>query len=773
MRRLLGVLALALVLSCVNMEVRAATNPGWGEEEICSRSEYIGEITRPFIGLVNRLESTYDIAQNEDGSVTITATLENEHDVRIVNINAEIIIIGDGELISKQGGEDFESISAGETKTVSWNVKANSGSVRLYVSTYIDGQVTIDRVGRVISARNGWISGDMHTHSIHSDGTGTIFENFAEANRQGMDFIAITDHNNSRGWANALAAGARYNIIPIRGNEYTRYRTHALFINANRERNYRGLPPVEAVHAFRKDSSNGLVYVAHPFEYNEDSWQRANAWGADIDGLEVWLGWYSANHISQIRSRRRWDELNNEGRRLFGIAATDAHSSQGVGTVFTTVYAGQMNLQGIIDAQRAGHMYGSNGPVIDFRVGSNMMGDVVDVSEAGRTVTVDLSGEYIEDFDRVLLIKNGVVIDTRVINDTSFNYSVDVFVQPGDFLRMEAFGVERNGRTHTYNGRGPAFFVSAPFAFSNPIFFGENHGRNTEENTTALSGQIRINSTSVARGDTLTHTLTGNLAHGANIWINWSHDGVEGSRLASDRELMTAGWVGYDVWFEATPKIGFTGVPIRSERVRVLSTIQRGWISRNGQWSFYNDNGQRHIGWLRTGGNWYFMNSSGVMQTGWLSRGGQWYFLNPRSGASGHTNNLPQGAMRTGWVRTGGQWYFLNPRSGASGHTRNLPYGAMRSGWLSRSGRWYFLNPRSGASGHTRNLPHGAMRSGWVQVGGSWFFMNNSGRMQTGWTRVGNNWFFMNNSGRMQTGRVSIDGVQHRFNANGIWQGRY
>ena len=230
--------------------------------------------------------------------------------------------------------------------------------------------------------------------------------------------------------------------------------------------------------------------------------------------------------------------------------------------------------------------------------------------------------------------------------------------------------------------------------------------------------------------------------------------------------------------FNRTAAVGYI------QNSNVWRTNASGWINRNGNWYFYNANGQRHTGWLDRGGSRYFFNSSGVMQTGWVRTGGDWYFLNPRSGVSGHTSSVPHGAMRTGWVSQGGRWYFLNPRSGASGHTRSLPHGAMRDGWVSHNGRWYFLNPRSGASGHTRNLPHGAMRDGWVSHNGRWYYLNPRsgvaghtrnlphGVMRTGWVQIGSNWFFMNNSGRMQTGWVRINGVWNYFRSNGRWSHR-
>ncbi|MCD6523916.1 MAG: PHP domain-containing protein [Thermococcus sp.] len=36
---------------------------------------------------------------------------------------------------------------------------------------------------------------DAHTHTLHSDGLGEVFENIAEAERKGLSLVAITDHS--------------------------------------------------------------------------------------------------------------------------------------------------------------------------------------------------------------------------------------------------------------------------------------------------------------------------------------------------------------------------------------------------------------------------------------------------------------------------------------------------------------------------------------------------------------------------------------------------
>ena len=79
----------------------------------------------------------------------------------------------------------------------------------------------------------------------------------------------------------------------------------------------------------------------------------------------------------------------------------------------------------------------------------------------------DEGGNYFLPLSRVLLIMNGETVYERNINANSFAESVDVFVKPGDFIRMEVDGTE----TETRKLDGPSFDTSAPFAFTNPIFF--------------------------------------------------------------------------------------------------------------------------------------------------------------------------------------------------------------------------------------------------------------------------------------------------------------
>ena len=60
---------------------------------------------------------------------------------------------------------------------------------------------------------------DLHTHSSASDGTQPPADVVASAAQAGLDVVALTDHDTTAGWADALAAGERLGIRVLPGTE--------------------------------------------------------------------------------------------------------------------------------------------------------------------------------------------------------------------------------------------------------------------------------------------------------------------------------------------------------------------------------------------------------------------------------------------------------------------------------------------------------------------------------------------------------------------------
>ncbi|MBX9246567.1 PHP domain-containing protein [Actinotalea ferrariae] len=60
---------------------------------------------------------------------------------------------------------------------------------------------------------------DLHTHSVASDGTDAPAALVAAAARAGLDVVALTDHDTTRGWAEAEAAVPVHGVALVRGAE--------------------------------------------------------------------------------------------------------------------------------------------------------------------------------------------------------------------------------------------------------------------------------------------------------------------------------------------------------------------------------------------------------------------------------------------------------------------------------------------------------------------------------------------------------------------------
>jgi len=115
-----------------------------------------------------------------------------------------------------------------------------------------------------------WLAGDLHTHTVHSDGKLTVPELAVLAAQRGLDFLAVTDHNTISHHAELAAASRRYGIILLPGQEVTTDGGHAGALGDVGWIDFRQEPDawLDATEA-----AGGLLSVNHPFA-GPVSWTR-------------------------------------------------------------------------------------------------------------------------------------------------------------------------------------------------------------------------------------------------------------------------------------------------------------------------------------------------------------------------------------------------------------------------------------------------------------------------------------------------------------------
>ena len=107
-----------------------------------------------------------------------------------------------------------------------------------------------------------WLAGDLHAHTVHSDGVLTVLELAVLAVRRGLDFLAVTDHNTVSHHAELAGAARRYGITLLPGQEVTTDGGHAGALGDVGWIDFRREPDdwLDATQA-----RGGLLSVNHPF----------------------------------------------------------------------------------------------------------------------------------------------------------------------------------------------------------------------------------------------------------------------------------------------------------------------------------------------------------------------------------------------------------------------------------------------------------------------------------------------------------------------------
>jgi hypothetical protein len=193
------------------------------------------------------------------------------------------------------------------------------------------------------------LTGAIHCHSTHSDGTGTVAQVAAGAQAAGLDYVLLTDHDTlaaadrgEEGWYGATLLLAGVEVSPYRENHY-------LAFGLSEPIDHRGLTPQEIID--RVNEAGGFGFPAHPFSKGSERFKRGGEgmpWRAiDADGytgIELWsFVTDSAERVNSVREllsfiaapgrfldhppQRNLDEWDRicERRRCVAFGGVDAH----------------------------------------------------------------------------------------------------------------------------------------------------------------------------------------------------------------------------------------------------------------------------------------------------------------------------------------------------------------------------------------------------------------------------------------------------------------
>jgi PHP domain-containing protein len=216
--------------------------------------------------------------------------------------------------------------------------------------------------------RSGWLRGDLHCHTLFSDGDSWPVEMLSAASAAGLDFLGVTDHNNVAHHAAYGPGGQGGQPIVIPGVEVTTYGGHWNVWGTDRWWEFRE-PESKAVERTMRAAmeSGAVVSICHPKPFGPP-WEYTNQGG--FHAIEVWNGpWAQLNTASLAR----WDELLTNGIRCVAVGGSDTHylhrrdvaprHADSIGTPTTWVHVeGAPTVAAILAALRGGRSFVSESP---------------------------------------------------------------------------------------------------------------------------------------------------------------------------------------------------------------------------------------------------------------------------------------------------------------------------------------------------------------------------------------------------------------------------
>jgi len=220
-----------------------------------------------------------------------------------------------------------------------------------------------------------WLTGDLHIHSDASDGQYSAAVLAEKAKKAGLDFIAISNHNN---YTDNLNLPVKPALTLIPAVEWTHYKGHLNFFGvvspfensfiANNEEDMMSL----IANAKEKGA---LISVNHPkCRYCPYIWENDDC----FDMVEVWNGPMRRDNMKAISW---WHDMLMNGRKIPITSGSDYHKSfhpARLAHPVIHVFSQSPSAGDIISAVSQGHSYitsSAKGAVLDLRYDTAMMGD--------------------------------------------------------------------------------------------------------------------------------------------------------------------------------------------------------------------------------------------------------------------------------------------------------------------------------------------------------------------------------------------------------------
>jgi hypothetical protein len=332
---------------------------------------------------VESLTINYSYPRHRTSEIQVeNGVFTNRKEINIIDIG---LIASDGSQVGASGS-DKQRISISETfSTPGYNpCRLVPGEWQIIVGAYKVAEEGVNVLYELsfTQKRLRLFKGDLHTHTFASDGVLSVDALAQHAAMNGLDYLAISDHNQmvSR---DSLLEHPHLTLIP--GVEWTHYRGHANFLGVDRpyDEPFIANTLEEVQMRFASARRRGaFISINHPCDPVVPF--QFDIFSLPFDCLEVWNGPMRGSNLQAIGL---WQSMLMAGRKVPICGGSDYHRDSLLlfaGGPATCVYAMSASPADILDALRQRHAFitfSASGPTLEMTAGGAMLGDSVDFSQ--------------------------------------------------------------------------------------------------------------------------------------------------------------------------------------------------------------------------------------------------------------------------------------------------------------------------------------------------------------------------------------------------------
>jgi len=283
-----------------------------------------------------------------------------------------------------------------------------------------------------------WLCGDLHMHTLNSDGWYNTAQVIEYAKNAKLDFIALTDHNNTE---QNKEIGNPEGITVLPAMEYTNYQGHANFFFQDTCTSLATSPlsntREEMLSFFKEGKRAGATICLNHIMDDSCPWLFGFE-ETPYDFVEIWNGFIKP---SDHRAREWWHQRLCEGKKLAAVAGSDTHHIQlgrSFGCPCIWVYALSKSPADILRAIREGRSFLASSPesaLLDLHLEQWGLGEEGQFSEGLEGI---ISSKKTKKGDVLSLISpKGIVKTWTVAHDGEITYFFPV--EKERFYRVELY----------------------------------------------------------------------------------------------------------------------------------------------------------------------------------------------------------------------------------------------------------------------------------------------------------------------------------------------